>query len=82
MKHPDTARLAQEAFVASGVKTHPQFIALFGEGVIGLRTFRAWLKGEQPAAPLAQLVLREFKLGWRPSGVDKRGRALPMGEPQ
>lgn len=66
VKHPETQRLAQEAFTASGVKSHPQFIALFGEGVIGLRTFRYWLKGERPAEPLAQLVLREFIAGWRP----------------
>jgi hypothetical protein len=36
------------------------------EVAVGLRTFRGWLKGEQPAAPLAQLMLREFIAGWRP----------------
>lgn len=65
MKHPDTAALARQAFEASGCKSHPEFIALFG-GAIGLRTFRGWLNGEQPAMPLAQLVLREFVAGWRP----------------
>lgn len=65
MKHPDTARLAREAFEASGCKTHPEFVAVF-HGAVGLRTFRGWLKGEQPAMPLAQLVLREFIAGWRP----------------
>lgn len=67
MKHPDTAALAQAAFDASGCEKHEQFIAIFGEGTIGLRTFRGWLKGEQPAMPLAQLVLREFAAGWRPT---------------
>lgn len=66
MKHPDTAALARSAFDASGAKSHPEFIGLFG-GAIGLRTFRGWLAGEQPAAPLAQLVLREFVAGWRPA---------------
>lgn len=64
--HPETARLATEAYAASGCKTHPEFVALFGDAV-GLRTFRGWLKGEQPAAPLAQLMLREFIAGWRPT---------------
>jgi hypothetical protein len=67
MRHPETARLATAAFEASGCDTHPRFIALFGEGVIGLRTFRGWLKGEQPAAPIARLLLREFVGGWRPT---------------
>lgn len=67
-KHPETERLANEAFTASGVKTHQQFVDLFGDAV-GLRTFRAWLKGEQPAHPVAQLLLREFIAGWRPTEV-------------
>jgi hypothetical protein len=66
MKHPDTARLAQEAFEATGVKTHAEFCALTGNA-IALRTFRRWLAGEGPADPLAQLVLREIKGGWRPA---------------
>lgn len=65
-KHPETARLATEAYTASGCTTHQQFCDLFGDAV-GLRTFRGWLKGEQPAAPLAQLMLREFIAGWRPT---------------
>lgn len=64
--HPETQRLATEAYGASGCRTHADFCALFG-GALGLRTFRGWLKGEQPAAPLAQLMLREFVAGWRPS---------------
>jgi hypothetical protein len=66
MKHPDTAKLAQDAFAASGCRSHPEFVRLFS-GAIGLRTFRGWLAGEQPAAPVAQLVLREFVAGWRPT---------------
>lgn len=66
-KHPETADLAKRAFEASGAKTHGEFCNLFGDKVIGLRTFRGWLKGENPAAPLAQMVLREFIGGWRPS---------------
>ncbi len=67
MKHPDTAALAQQAFAASGAATHPEFIAMFPPGAIGLRTFRGWMLGEAPAMPLAQLVLREFAAGWRPA---------------
>lgn len=66
--HPETERLAREAYEASGCKTHPEFVAIFGDA-IGLRTFRGWLKGEQPAAPVAQLMLREFIAGWRPSQI-------------
>jgi hypothetical protein len=65
-KHPETERLAVAAYESSGCKTHQQFCDLFGDAV-GLRTFRGWLKGEQPAAPLAQLMLREFIGGWRPT---------------
>jgi hypothetical protein len=65
-KHPDTADLAHRAFEASGCRTHPEFIGLFG-GAVSLRSFRAWLAGEVPAAPLAQLMLREFVAGWRPT---------------
>lgn len=65
-KHPETAKLARDAFVASECQTHGQFVALFGDA-IGLRTFRGWLKGDQPAMPLAQLMLREFIAGWRPT---------------
>lgn len=71
-KHAETERLAQAAYAASGCKTHPEFVALFGDAV-GLRTLRGWLKGEQPAAPLAQLMLREFIAGWRPTEV-RRGQ--------
>lgn len=66
MKHPDTADLAKRAYVASGCKTHPEFVKLFGDA-ISLRSFRAWLAGEVPAAPVAQLLLREFVAGWRPT---------------
>lgn len=66
IKHPETAQLATDAFRVSGCRYHPEFIAIF-KGTIGLRTFRAWLKGEQPAAPIAQLMLREFIAGWRPT---------------
>lgn len=66
VKHPETARLAQEAYALSGAATHQQFCDIFGDA-IGLRTFRDWLKGNFPAQPLAQLVLREFINGWRPS---------------
>jgi len=65
-KHPDTADLARRAYEASGCRTHPEFISLFG-GAVSLRSFRAWLAGEVPAAPLAQLMLREFVGGWRPT---------------
>jgi hypothetical protein len=68
VRHPETQRLATEAYKASGCPTHQQFCDLFGDGV-GLRTFRGWLKGEQPAAPLAQLMLREFIAGWRPTRI-------------
>ena len=29
-KHPETAALAKRAYEASGCKTHPEFVALFG----------------------------------------------------
>lgn len=61
----ESERLARHAFAASGCKTHPEFVALFGDAV-GLRTFRGWLEGQR-AAPIAQLMLREFIAGWRPS---------------
>lgn len=64
-KHIATADLAKRAYEASGCKTHPEFIGLFA-GAISLRSFRAWLAGEVPAAPIAQLLLREFADGWRP----------------
>lgn len=67
--YPETVDLAKRAYEASGCATHPQFVALFG-GAISLRSFRGWLAGENPAAPLAQLVLREFIAGWRPSCID------------
>lgn len=66
-KHPETERLAQEAYRASGCSSHTAFIAIFPDKAIGMRTFRAWLAGEQPAAPMAQMMLREFIAGWRPS---------------
>lgn len=62
---PVSKQLALDAFAASGCKTHPEFVKLFGDA-IGLRTFRGWLEGQR-AAPIAQLVLREFIAGWRPS---------------
>lgn len=66
-KHcPTTAALAKSAFDASGCKTHPEFVAMFGDAV-SLRSFRGWLAGETPAAPIAQLLLREFVAGWRPT---------------
>lgn len=65
-KHPETRIIATAAYEASGCKTHGAFCALFGDAV-GVRTFRGWLAGEQPAAPLAQLMLREFIAGWRPT---------------
>jgi hypothetical protein len=65
-KCPETKRLATEAYAKSGCSTHGQFVALFGDAV-GLRTFRGWLAGDQPATTLAQLVLREFIAGWRPT---------------
>ncbi len=65
MKHPETSQLAQEAYAASGCKTHSAFVAMTG-GAIALRTFRAWLAGEQPAAPIAALVLHNIKAGWKP----------------
>lgn len=65
-KHPETADLARRAFEASGCESHPQFVRLFGDA-ISLRSFRGWLAGENPASPMAQLVLREFIAGWRPS---------------
>lgn len=66
MKHEQTAKLAQEAFAASGVKTHADFCALTGNA-IPLRTFRRWLAGDGPADALAQLVLRALRDGWRPA---------------
>lgn len=69
MKHPATADLAERAYKASGKTSHPEFVALFG-GAVGLRTFRGWLAGEQPAAPIAQLMLREFIAGWRPTQIE------------
>lgn len=67
-KHPVTSQLANSAFVKSGCQTHKEFVAMFGTAV-GLRTFRGWLKGEAPAAPLAQLMLKEFIAGWRPTCI-------------
>lgn len=65
MSDNPTADLAAQAYEASKAKTHGEFVALFG-GAIGLRTFRGWLAGTQPAAPIALLLLREFVAGWRP----------------
>lgn len=72
----ETQRLAQAAYEASGAKTHGEFCALFGDA-LPLRTFRRWLGGHGRADEMGQLVLREFASGWRPGGVDKRGRAVP-----
>jgi len=66
LKHPETAGLAIAALSASGCKTHQEFCDLFG-GAIGLRTLRSWLKGDQPAHPIARLMLGEFIAGWRPT---------------
>lgn len=71
IEHPETAKLAKKAYEKSGCRTHQEFCDLFG-GAIGLRTFRGWLKGQNPAAPIATLLLSEFVMGWRPrcgSGV-------------
>lgn len=65
--HAESRRLAREAFEASGCKTDGEFVALFGDAM-GLRTFRGWKEGQR-ATPLAQLMLREFIAGWRPSKV-------------
>lgn len=67
-RYPETASLAREAYAASGCRTHAEFVALF-DGAVGIRAFRAWIAGERPAAPLAALVLREVRAGWRPSGA-------------
>lgn len=67
-KHPETQRLATEAYEASGCATHTEFCALFGNAV-GLRTFRGWLAGERPLPPIAALLLREFIAGWRPKDL-------------
>lgn len=66
-KLEETKRVSKGAFEASGCQTHLEFLALFGEKVIGLRTFRAWIAGEAPASPISLLVLREFIAGWRPT---------------
>lgn len=63
MKHPDTAALAREALESTGLKHHD----FAGMIQVGVRTLRAWLAGEKPAPPIAQMVLREVKGGWRPS---------------
>lgn len=65
--HPETKRLAEAAYSATGAKTHAEFVSTIMQGAIGLRTFRYWLTGERPAEPLAQLVLREVAAGWRPA---------------
>ncbi len=65
-KHITTASLAKRAYEASGCKTHEDFVKMFGDA-ISLRSFRAWLAGEVPAAPVARLMLREFVAGWRPT---------------
>lgn len=72
MRSPETAALAGAAYEASGCKTHEEFIALFGKDTIGLRSFRAWIKGERPAEPLAQWVLRECAAGRLP-GIKREG---------
>lgn len=66
IKHPATADLARRAYEASGCKTHKEFVKMFGDA-ISLRSFRAWHAGEVPALPVAQLMLREFIAGWRPT---------------
>lgn len=65
MKHPQTAQLAREAFEATGLRTHGEFVTMM-QGAIPMRTFRRWLAGENPLDPLARLVLRELIGGWRP----------------
>lgn len=64
-KHPETARLAAEAYEASGCKTHEAFVEQFGDA-IGLRTFRSWLAGSYPMSGPADLLIREYIDGWRP----------------
>ena len=72
IKHdPETQRLARAAYQASGCTTHLAFVAMFGDAV-ALRTFHDWLAGNQPATPLAQLMLREFIAGWRPSQAKQK----------
>lgn len=66
-KHPDTAALARKAFEASECKTHREFIALFGEDVIGLRTFRGWLAGDYALPSITRMLLEAFIAGWRPA---------------
>lgn len=65
IKHPETARLTREAYDATGVKTHEEFLALTG-GAISLRSFRYWLAGARPLGGVEALVLRELARGWRP----------------
>lgn len=68
-KNPETAKLANNAFVESGCQTHAEFVALFGDAV-PLRTFRGWLAGEQALPRIAALMLREFIAGWRPTCLE------------
>lgn len=66
MKYPDTAALAQEAYDASGAKSHAEFVAIF-HGALSLRTFRRWRSGDGPMGTFERLILREVRDGWRPS---------------
>jgi hypothetical protein len=70
LKHPETAALARAAYDRSGAKNKDDFVALFPNDAIGVRTFHYWLAGERPPTPLAVLVLREVAAGWLPG----RGR--------
>lgn len=68
-KNEQTADLARRAFEASGLTVHEDFCALFG-GAMKLRSFRGWLAGETPPSAMAQLLLREFIAGWRPTQIE------------
>lgn len=68
IKHPEAARLTREAFEATGVKTHEDFVALT-HGAISLRSFRYWLAGARPLGGVEALVLRELARGWRPQAL-------------
>lgn len=65
LKHPETARLAEETYRATGAKTHTEFVALTS-GAISLRTFRYWLAGDRPIDQMARQYLAMIKSGWRP----------------
>lgn len=65
MDYPESARLATEAFQATGVKRHPDFCALT-KGAVTLRSFRRWLGGHGPVDEMTRQYLLLIKSGWRP----------------